>query len=79
MCRVPITKMGIIPTKQTCKFYLTLVANENDVSMCISVIYKTRTRDTAKNSLISAMSLVYVVSTTFLIFQLNLKGKLKMI
>ena len=79
MCRVPITKMGIIPTKQTCKFYLTLVANENDVSICISIISKTQTRYTAENSLISAMVLIVSYLQLILIFQLYIKGKLRMI
>ena len=44
--RVPIIRMRIVPSKKTCKNYLALVANENDVSMCTSVISKTRTRYT---------------------------------
>ena len=56
--------MGIIPSKQTCKNYLALVANENDVSICTSMISKTRTRYTVEIFLILAMTLICVVSAT---------------
>ena len=62
--RVPITRMGIIPSKQTCKNYLALVANESGVSICTSITSKTRTRYTTESSLISAMALICVVSAT---------------
>ena len=56
--------MGIIPSKQTCKNYLALVANESGVSICTSITSKTRTRYTTESSLISAMALICVVSAT---------------
>ena len=62
---VPMTKMGIIPNKQTCKHYLDLVANEIDVSIYRSIISKTRTRYTAENSLISAIALMCRICILF--------------
>ena len=68
--RVPITRMGIIPSKQTCKNYLALAANKKDVSICRSMISKTRTRYTTENSLISAMVLIVSYLQLILIFNL---------
>ena len=43
---------------------LVFVANENDVSVCTSMISKTRIQYTTGNALISEMVLICVVSAT---------------
>ena len=75
--RVPIIKIGITPSKQTCKKYIALVANENDVSICTSVMSKTRKRYTAEFFLISAMVLICVISATHFDISTKLQKKVE--
>ena len=56
--RVPITKQNIQPSVTTLRNYMATIAYSDGVSICTSVVPKTRTRFTAENSLISAMALL---------------------
>ena len=62
--RVPITKGDMRPCKGTLINYQAVIASMDNVSICTSVVPKTRTRYSAENSLISAMALVCVVAAT---------------
>ena len=62
--RVPITKFDMKPSRTTLSNYSAVLANTDGVSICITVISKSRTRYTAENSLISAMALICVVVAT---------------
>ena len=60
--RVPITKEDITPCMGTLINYQAAIANQDNVSICTSVVPKTRTRYSAENSLISAMALLCVIA-----------------
>ena len=60
--RIPITKEDITPCMDTLINYQAAIASEENVSICTSVVPKTRTRYSAENSLISAMALLCVIA-----------------
>ena len=62
--RVPIIKHDMNPGKGTLINYQYVITDSVGVSITTSIVPKTRTRYTAENSLISAMTLVCVVTAT---------------